>query len=301
MAGLKGKQPLVIEISEVPDISNKGATDLSDVEYLLRHDKNTSRPLTGDDFYDGGDFRSYECVELLKQSDIVITNPPFSLFREFVAQLVEHKKHFLIVGNKNAITYKEIFRLIKDDKLWIGTMPMSRDMLFSVPDDYAERMLSEGKQGSQYRLINGEVLGRSPSIWFTNMDNAKRHEEIPLYKHYTHSEYPSYDNYNAIDVSRVAEIPVDYYEPMGVPITFFDKYNPEQFEILGITKTWFGGANKTYPNQEQVSKNGQKSIVTKLNDGATLKLEKPPVNQTYYIVNDEIFIQLYARVIIKRK
>ena len=133
------------------------------------------------------------------------------------------------------------------------------------------------------------------------MDNAKRHEEIPLYKHYAPNEYPSYDNYNAIDISRVAEIPVDYYEPMGVPITFFDKYNPEQFEILGITKTWFGGANKTYPNQEQVSKNGQKSIVTKLNDGATLKLEKPPTNQTYYIVNDEIFIQLYARVIIKRK
>lgn len=224
----------MIEINEVPDQNDDGAIDLTDVAYLLQHNANTARSLHGDETYNGGDFRSRECVALLKQADIVITNPPFSLFREYVAQLVAHGKQFLIIGNKNAITYKEIFKLIKGNKVWIGTTPMGVDMLFDVPEDYAKIMIATGKEGSSYKIVNGIVKGRSSSIWFTNMDNPKRHEEITLYKKYSPATYPTYDNYDAIEVGKVAEIPVDYAGAMGVPITFLDKYNPEQFEILGM-------------------------------------------------------------------
>lgn len=181
-----------------------------------------------------GDFRSAECIELLKEADIVVTNPPFSLFREYVAQLVAFEKKFLIIGNKNAITYKEIFKLIKENKMWIGSMPMSNDLLFRLPKEASEELVNTKKQGSAYRIVNGEVLGRSSSIWFTNLDHKKRHEELILYKNYTPEEYPKYDNYDAIEVKKTAEIPMDYDGVMGVPITFLDKYNPEQFEILGL-------------------------------------------------------------------
>jgi hypothetical protein len=183
-----------------------------------------------------GDFRSQECIELLKQSDIVVTNPPFSLFREYVEQLIKYNKKFLIIGNKNAITYKEIFRLIKENKVWAGVMPMGYDMLFNVPDEYAKRMLKTGKLGSQYKIIDGVVYGRSPSVWFTNLDIEKRHEDLILYKTYlgNEKEYPKYDNYDAINVDKTKDIPVDYKGAMGVPISFLDKYNPDQFEILGL-------------------------------------------------------------------
>ena len=189
-------------------------------------------PLKGD-----GDFRSEECITLLKQADIVVTNPPFSLFREYVAQLVEYDKKFLIIGNKNAITYKEIFPLIKDDKIWLGVTPMGTDMLFGVPDHYAETLVSTKKSGSSYRIIDGEVKARAQACWFTNLDHDKRHEELILYKRYTPEEYPHYDNYDAIEVSKVAEIPCDFDGAMGVPITFLDKHNPEQFEIVGATES----------------------------------------------------------------
>jgi hypothetical protein len=233
--GLKpeGKEPYAIEISEVPDQNDDGAIDMTDVDYLLRHDANVARTLKGDDKYCGGDFRSRECVELLKEADMVVTNPPFSLFREYVAQLVFHEKKFLIIGNKNAITYKEVFSLIKENRIWIGVTPMGADLLFDVPKEYAETLVATGKEGSSYKIVDGVVKGRSSSIWFTNMDNPKRHEKIPLYKKYSPADYPRYDNYDAIEVGKVAEIPVDYYDPMGVPISFLDKYNPEQFEILG--------------------------------------------------------------------
>ena len=227
----KKKEPLKIEITEVLDSDQDGAVDIDDVKQLLKRDKNTVTPLK-----DGGDFRSDECIELLKQADIVVTNPPFSLFREYVAQLVEYNKKFLILGNKNAITYKEIFKLIKENKLWAGMMPMGYDMLFIVPDEYAKRMVENGKIGSQYKIINGVVYGRSPSIWFTNLDTAKRHQKFDLYKKYTAEGYPKFDNYDAIEVSKVTEIPVDYNGAMGVPITFLDKYNPEQFEIIKFRK-----------------------------------------------------------------
>ena len=189
-------------------------------------------PLKGD-----GDFRSEECITLLKQADIVVTNPPFSLFREYVAQLVEYDKKFMIIGNKNAITYKEIFPLIKDDKIWLGVTPMGTDMLFGVPDHYAETLVSTKKSGSSYRIIDGEVKARAQACWFTNLDHDKRHEELILYKRYTPEEYPHYDNYDAIEVSKVAEIPCDFDGAMGVPITFLDKHNPEQFEIVGATES----------------------------------------------------------------
>ncbi|MDR2447329.1 MAG: adenine-specific methyltransferase EcoRI family protein [Treponema sp.] len=185
-------------------------------------------------FKGDGDFRSPECIDLLKQVDIVCTNPPFSLFREYATQLVKYEKNFIIIGNKNAITYKEIFRLIKENKLWVGYTPMGADMLFDVPDDFAKSVVIGKKEGSSYRIVDGVVKGRSQAVWFTNFDIKKRHEEIVLYKNYSPKEFPKYDNYDAIEVSKVSEIPQDYDGAMGVPITFLDKYNPDQFEILGL-------------------------------------------------------------------
>lgn len=233
--GLKssGKGSYAIEINEIPDQNQDGAIDIIDVTYLLQHDTNVATPLYGDNQYSAGDFRSQECIEYLKQADIVVTNPPFSLFRDYVAQLVAYEKQFLIIGNKNAIIYKEIFKLIKENKLWLGVTPMGKDMLFDVPNEYAQSMLANGKQGSGYKIVDGVVKARSPSTWFTNVDNLKRHTEIPLYRKYTPSEYPKYDNYDAIEVSRVVDIPMDYDKVMGVPISFLDKYSPEQFEIIG--------------------------------------------------------------------
>lgn len=241
--GLKpeGKDPYAIEINEVPDHKKRGATDLADVEFLLKHKANVAHPLVGNDGYESGDFRSRACVELLKQADIVVTNPPFSLFREFVAQLVAHNKKFLIIGAKNALHYQDVFRIIKENRMWVGVTPMGRDMLFSVPSQIADKMVETGKRGSSYRVLNGQIYGRSPSIWFTNMDIKKRHEELPLYKRYTPEEYPKYDNLDAIEVSKSNEIPCDYDGLMGVPDTFLDKYNPDQFEIIGIP---FGNLGK---------------------------------------------------------
>lgn len=226
--------------SQAADLFSQNDSEQA-VYLIYEGDKNGNRvpdpseiqvlPLKGD-----GDFRSEECITLLKQADIVVTNPPFSLFREYVAQLVEYDKKFLIIGNKNAITYKEIFPLIKDDKMWLGVTPMGTDMLFGVPDHYAETLVSTKKSGSSYRIIDGEVKARAQACWFTNLDHDKRHEELILYKRYTPEEYPHYDNYDAIEVSKVAEIPCDFEGVMGVPITFLDKYNPEQFELLGSNR-----------------------------------------------------------------
>jgi len=175
-----------------------------------------------------GDFRSEECIELLKQADIVVTNPPFSLFREYVAQLVEYDKKILIIGNLNAITYKEIFKLIKENKLWFGASIHSGDREFGVPDSYP-------LEAAGYRIDNeGRKFIRVKGVrWFTNLDYKERHEDLILYKKYNAKEYPKYDNYDAINVNKAKEIPMDYDDVMGVPITFMDKYNPDQFEIIG--------------------------------------------------------------------
>ena len=176
-----------------------------------------------------GDFRSDECVELLKQSDIVVTNPPFSLFREYVTQLVEYDKKFVILGNNNAVTYKEIWPLIQGGKFWLGTIA-NKTLSFGVPDDY---YAPENAVVDEF----GRRVVKVPAIsWFTNLDHAKRHDELPLWKKYTPEEYPNYDNFVGIEVSKVADIPMDFYGPMGVPITFLGKYNPDQFEILAYSR-----------------------------------------------------------------
>lgn len=177
-----------------------------------------------------GDFRSKECIELLKEADIVVTNPPFSLFREYVAQLIEYEKKFLIIGNKNALTYKEIFTLIKANKIWTGVRGFSGGMWFKSDYEGKTEKIIKDWEGNTERIIN------VPSIWFTNLDHKKRHEELILYKNYTPEEYPKYANYNVIEVSKTAEIPMDYNGVMGVPITFMDKYNPKQFEIIGMAE-----------------------------------------------------------------
>ena len=217
------KNAYKIEITEVTDENGDGAIDLADVELLIKNRKNALTTLKGN-----GDFRSAECIELLKQADIVVTNPPFSLFREYVAQLVKYDKKFLIIGNKNAITYKEIFPLIKANRLWIGLTIRSGDREFRVPRNYTTRSASLriDEKGNKYIKVPGVH-------WFTNLDYPQRHEDLVLYKHYTPEEYPRYDNYDAINVDKTTDIPFDYDGVMGVPITFLDKYNPEQFEIIG--------------------------------------------------------------------
>ncbi len=219
------RKPYKIEITEVKDLNGDGAVDLTDVELLLQSVDGKPELLNGD-----GDFRSDECIELLKEADIVVTNPPFSLFREYVAQLIEYNKKFIIIGNQNAITYKEIFPLLKDNKMWIGYK--SGDMAFTVPDSYEARETRFwiDESGQKWRSL-GNIC------WYTNLDIEKRHEDMILFRNYTPENYPHYDNYDAIEVSKVADIPCDYDGAMGVPITFMDKFNPDQFEILGATES----------------------------------------------------------------
>lgn len=221
------KFPYKIEITEVTDVDGDGAVTLMDVEYLLRNRKNYLTLLEGN-----GDFRSPECVEILKEADIVVTNPPFSLFREFVAQLVEYNKKFIIVGNQNAITYKEFFPLIQNNKIWLGNGFRGGNAYFAVPKEvhYASGVYNEETGLVKFRNC----------CWFTNLDIKKRHEKLELYKKYTPEEYPHYDNYDAINVDKTADIPEDYEGVMGVPITFLDKYNPDQFEIIGMAKRGAG-------------------------------------------------------------
>jgi hypothetical protein len=176
-----------------------------------------------------GDFRSSECVELLKQADVVVTNPPFSLFRNYIALLMEYGKSFVIVGNQNAITYREIFPLIRDNKVWLGYN--NGHFWFKVPDSYEEKKtdFKIDEHGQKWRRM-GNIC------WFTNLDIEKRHEEMTLFRTYSPEVYPKYDNYDAIEVSRTADIPCDYYGLMGVPITYMQYYNPEQFEIVSDSR-----------------------------------------------------------------
>lgn len=226
LAGLRSspppKEPYMVEITEVSDLNHDGAIDMCDVEYLLRNDANVLRRLEGD-----GDFRSPECVALLKEADVVVTNPPFSLFQEYLDQLLKSGKQFLILGDQNAVTYSDVFAQIMANNVWFG-YENGGIKWFQVPDDY------DIKTESRKKLVNGvKYFSMGRIYWYTNLDTTKRHEFITLYKSYTPDEYPTYTNYPAIEVSRVADIPSDYEGAMGVPITFLDKYNPEQFEILG--------------------------------------------------------------------
>lgn len=295
MEGLKPKckEPFIIEINEVSDFDSDGAIGLADIEWLLKHNANVSIPLKGD-----GDFRSQECIAFLKEADIVVTNPPFSLFREYITQLMEYKKKYLIIGNVNAITYKECFNIIKDNKMWLGASIHSGDREFRVPDNYPldAAGFRVDDEGNKYIRVKGVR-------WFTNLDYEERHEKLVLYKKYTPDEYPKYENYDAINVDKTTDIPVNYDGVIGVPITFLDKYDPEQFEIIGMSKTPIGThlRTKEFPNQTQVDKDGRKSNVSKLNDGAAIKVKVPPSDKTYYIVNGNYYVAIYPRILIKRK
>ena len=227
-----------VEITEVTDVNGDGRIDLADVRYLIQNDRNVLSVLK-----ENGDFRSRECIELLKEADIVVTNPPFSLFREYVAQLMEYGKKFIIIGNVNAVTYKEIFPFIKDNKLWLGPSITSGDRKFWVPDNYELRAAGCGIDETGRKFI--KVKGVR---WFTNLDHKKRHEELILYRTYSPEEYPKYDNYDAINVDKTKDIPCDYEGVIGVPITFLDKYCPEQFEIIAqMANTHIDKFNYGYP------------------------------------------------------
>jgi hypothetical protein len=231
---------LAVILDRVKDEDGDGAANVTDVELFLKRNKAARTGLKADDRYPGGDFRSPECIALLKQADIVVTNPPFSLFREYVAQLVEHGKKFLIIGNMQAITYKEVFPLIKADRLWMGVSIHSGDREFRVPDHYPLNAANSrvDENGVKYIRIKGVR-------WWTNLDHGRRHQKLPLMtikdnlRYSKHEEikgraaYDRYDNFNAIEVPFTDAIPSDYDGMMGVPITFLDKYNPDQFEILG--------------------------------------------------------------------
>lgn len=232
-----------VEITEVRDMNGDGAVDLSDVQYLLKNDKNVISTLK-----QHGDFRSQECIELLKEADIVVTNPPFSLFREYLAQLIEYDKKFLIIGNVNAITYKEVFPLIRDNRLWLGPSITSGDRKFNVPDSYPLNAAGCGidEDGKKFIRVKGVR-------WFTNLDHNKRHEELDLVCKYTPEVYPHYDNYDAINVDKTSDIPFDWNDIMGVPITFLDKYCPEQFEIIDINPHFFSIVNKGFPKPKQLT------------------------------------------------
>ncbi len=223
------KTAYMTEVTELKDWTGDGRESIYDVEYAIKNDIYKTQTLTGDEKYCAGDFRSKECIKLLKQADVVVTNPPFSAFREYVAQLMEYNKKFVIIGNINSITYKEIFPLIMQNKMWLG-YGMGRAISgFIVPNDYE-------LYGTEARIEDGQrIVSTNQCLWYTNLDIRKRHEEIALYKKYSPEVNPRYDNYDAIEVSKTAEIPVDYFGVMGVPITFLDKYDPRQFEIIGHT------------------------------------------------------------------
>lgn len=277
------------------DTNGNGRIDFEDLEWSY---------LDGD-----GDFRSEEVRRLRDEADVIITNPPFSLFREFLAWIVEADKKFLIVGSMNAITYKEVFPLIKANKIWLGNGFSHGNAFFRIAagckTDYAGGVFDAKTNLVKFRNV----------AWFTNLDHGRRHQPLKLMteadniKFSKHKEvrgigYRKYDNYDAIEVPFTNAIPDDYDGVMGVPISFLDKYCPEQFQIVGVAKAGAGDPalkTKIYPDQIQVAKDGKETTVTKLNDGPVLKVAEPPENEPYYRVGEEIFVQVYARILIRRK
>lgn len=257
--------------SEIEENRCKKGQSVGQLGYIPDYVKT---PLEGN-----GDFRSPECIEILKEADIVVTNPPFSLFREYIAQLIEYNKSFIIIGNVNAITYKEVFPLFQHNLVWFGASIHSGDREFAVPDSYP-------LEASGYRIDeNGKKYIRVKGVrWLTNLDYPQRHEDLPLYKPYNSDEYPHYDNYDAIEVSKTSDIPCDYFDVMGVPITFIDKYNPDQFEIIGMAKRGAGDpalkskvyTKEDYPNYSDL-------------------------NATPVIIKDGVPKNTYPRLLIRRR
>ena len=272
------------------DTSGDGKIDLDDLQWEY---------LEGD-----GDFQSEEVKGLRDEADIVVTNPPFSLFREFLTWIVEANKQFIVIGNLNAVTYKEVFPLIKANKLWNGRG-------FSGGNAYFQSAEARDYANGVYDKETGLVKFRN-CCWLTNIDHGRRHHPLKLmtmkdnikysrHKEIRGKEYKHYDNFDAIEVPYTDAIPCDYDGMMGVPISFLDKYCPEQFEIMGITQSWFKMASKIYPKQIQVSKTGTKSVVTKLNDGAAIEIDGPADGEVYYIVDGRYYSKAYARILIRKK
>ena len=279
----KKRIPHKIVINEVTDVNGDGRIDLSDVEWLIKNDKNVLTKLEGD-----GDFRSAECIALLKEADIVVTNPPFSLFREYVAQLIQYGKKFLVIGNLNAMHYKEIFPLFKENEMWLGASIHSGDRKFTVPENYPLDAAACGIDESGQRFIRVKGVR-----WFTNLDYKKRHEEFVSVRKYNPADYPKYENYDAIEVSKTADIPEDWYGLMGVPDTFLDKHNPDQFEIIGNAgdTSWARSAGVQAMGAETIARlrqQGNKAHVT-----ANMN--------SLYLVQDGKIVLPYSRIIIRRK
>lgn len=252
-------------------------------------------------YLDGdGDFRSKECIELLKQADIVVTNPPFSLFREYVRQLIEYKKKFLIVGNWNAISYKEIFKLIKENKVWIGINSNRNFSGFVVPKSYP-------LNGTEARIDeNGNrIISSNNTCWFTNLDITKRHEELIPYEKYNKTKYPKYENYDAINVDKTKDIPINYEGKLGVPITFMNKYNPKQFEIIALGIVGSIDFNSNRKMEILDKKTGKSTGKFTHNAKGTLyriynpKTDKAPAFRD--VKNDKLYSSIYARIIIKKR
>ena len=280
-----------VEISEVKDYNGDGAVNLTDVQYLIQNDKNVLSLLKGN-----GDFRSQECIELLKESDIVVTNPPFSLFREFVGMLVKYQKQFLIIGNTNSLACKEIFGLFQKDQIRTGYTNFNVGMFFVVPDSFEKF----------HHIENGHKVARvSTSCWYTNLPVARHNEEIDLYKNYTPEEYPKYDNYDAINVDSYRNIPCDYFGIMGVPITFLDKFNPNQFELLGSTQR---GCHELVPDTRkyddywECKPNGEKtgSSGSKTNENGNL-LRNDGIHNYFVNAEGRQIQSAYSRIFIRRR
>lgn len=270
----------VAEMTFAADVNGDTAFDWTDIMEMFHNGSIKITDLAGK-----GDFRDEECLKLLDEADIVVTNPPFSLFREYVTTLVEHKKKFLIIGNKNAVACKEIFPLLKNNEIWLG---------YSIPKDFI--------------MSNGDLSNKLGGLtrWFTNLDISKRHEDLILFKRYREdpSFYPKYDNYDAINVDKVKYIPEDYDGVMGVPITFWNDYNPDQFEIIGACSGWDSSliTNEYSVNQLQFDKNGCKQV-SKLNDGMPLiKFDTKLPDKTYYTVDGEgYYYRTYSRILIRNR
>ena len=280
--------------------------------FVLEHDTTGDGKINLDDlewdYLEGdGDFRSDEVKKLRDEADIIVTNPPFSLFREFLSWIVEANKQFIVLGNINCVTYKEVFPLIMQNKIWLGCSIHSGDREFGVPDDYP-------LDASGWRIDeNGRKYIRVKGVrWYTNIDHGHRHSPLTLmtiaenikyskHKEVRGKEYDKYDNFDAIEVPFTDSVLSDYWGTIGVPITFLDKYCPEQFEIVGITQSWFKMASKIYPKQIQVSKTGKQTVVTKLNDGAAIEVEGPLDGEVYYIVDGKYYSKAYARILIRKK
>lgn len=268
------REPYKVEITEVPDLNDDGAIDMVDVDALLRNDANVMAPLD-----EGGDFRSAESIALLKESDIVVTNPPWSLIREFIPLLAEHNKRYLILADQNSITYREIFQQIVADNLWFG-YNNGGTKWFQVPDDY------EIATETRKKIVDGvKYFSMGRAYWFTNLDIPRRHEPLVLYKRYTPEEYPTYVNYPAIHVAAVSEIPLDYDGEMGVPITFLNKWSPDQFKIVGQSIDLAEPMSKYAPKEAYMTPEGK--VV-----GGTGKFFIPLGNGKYKGV--------YQRLVIKR-